>query len=242
MKRSPGLSSDKAQMWRMIVVRTRKRKLQRLRRSTLNKKNWTRPSPFGPEILMTWGIWRILQESYQWFGRPPGTFLWKVSWNFGHWSSSPTGIPLTSLRTRSKRTTSNFMSIMSSSWAAVVNWYQSISTSLIVWSTLRTCPWTFHEKCCSREKPWRSFAKTLSTLSQSRQKTKRCARNFTIHSLETWNFESMGTPLTGDMFLSCCASTPPSLEMRWLLFVNMSFNWRRPRSPSIISLIRIKSR
>lgn len=40
-----------------------------------------------------------------------------------------------------------------------------------------------------------------------------------------------------DAFLSFCTVIPPSLEMKWLLFQNMSLSGRRPRRLFVKSLV-----
>lgn len=134
------------------------------------------------------------------------------------------------------------MFVICSLWTAVM----SISTLSMVWLTPRTCLWRSPDKCSCRARAWQSSQKTLwrSTLSSPLiwQRTKRTTRNFMryspqIKSLESspWIFYLPSEHL--------CASPIAHLSVwRWddlPVRVRVSLE---ENSPSVISLVRAKSR
>lgn len=117
------------------------------------------------------------------------TSLWRDSWSSGPFSSFPVVLHLTSLKIRRKRITSSCTSGGSSSWTTVKNlspstWVSAahvtdsshdntipfrrtekktlFQTSSVGLWIRKICLWTSLEKCCSRARSWKSFAKTLS--------------------------------------------------------------------------------
>jgi len=83
------------------------------------------------------------------------TFRLKVNLNSAHFCSSQSARHSICSRTKNKRTRSSCTCDVSSSWITVMSSSQSFWTLSRVWSTPRTCPWTFLVKLFSNPKSWR---------------------------------------------------------------------------------------